>query len=307
MLLTGCGGGGGVTSAPPPPPAPPVQSPTYDSFATLARGVSLSTVGVSTSYTDISRVTGTERVALTTRPAGRFNEGGITIEYNAASGTYAVLDLGEATRLANTEKQPNPTMGDGSFATFQRDKDGSLAEYLALYRSGAPDTALELTYTTIAIAYAREFAEGSDNGDLTIKQRLVHAIGGFETRASDMPRSGQASYRTFLAGTWLASDRNRPVAGTADFNVDFATGAVSTALTLTEGNPGPSIGAYSGTGSTYDSTRFTGVLSTTSGTLFEGDFRGAFFGPQAAEFGYAFRLSSSASGVIDGAVVGRKR
>ena len=113
----------------------------------------------------------------------------------------------------------------------------------------------------------------------------------------------------------------------ATFSANFAAGTVQTEINLVPtttvnsqtatGNgmqlltyalPAITLGTLSGTGSIATGTqRFSGTLTASVGPFSNGNFGGAFFGPQAAEFGFAFAAVGPAAGTaVTGTVVGGK-
>jgi hypothetical protein len=156
-------------------------------------------------------------------------------------------------------------------------------------------------------------------------------IFGVNTLASDMPRTGSASYTTTVVGSALHNSGSFPTfridsaSSTATFSANFAANSVSTAINISAfPQTGVSNGAAtystvatplfnmsgSGTISSSGST-FSGTISSTSAnTNLTGQFAGGFFGPQAAEMGYFFGASgtmpSGYAGYVLGTVTGRK-
>lgn len=298
LIATACGGGGDVASTP-PSPAPP-SPPIYDSFVGLNKNVDLPTTSAATSYTD----TGTVRNSVSRDTKGAFGDGNVVIAYNATSQSYTIRDGVRSTSFLPADKDATPSLGNGQFDTFSRnDSSGNLVDYLALYRSGSANTAsVQLSYLKFAVSFHRDISNAS-SGNATIANRLVLAIGGFQTLASDMPSTGQASYATFLYAVGIGSDTNRAVTGDAQLTANFASGSVATSLALRD-SASQSIGDFSGT-APFDSSgiHFAGNLTNNMGT--QGTFSGGFFGPQAAEAGYTFRVQTTL-GTVDGGVVGRK-
>lgn len=134
-------------------------------------------------------------------------------------------------------------------------------------------------------------------------------IGGAPTLASDMPRTGTATYATFVggtgsrAGTLYALDPS-----SVTFSADFANNAVTTALTmagkpLAGGSTITTFGTFNGTG-TISSTG-SGFAGTFAGTgVTDSGFSGAFFGPKALEMAYAWFINGTnftGGGIVAGA------
>src|SRR5262249_47517504 len=140
------------------------------------------------------------------------------------------------------------------------------------------------------------------------------AIGGVPTGASDMPRTGSATYSAGTGGAAFQKKTNYTLRGnsTATFSANLASNSVATALALAGGaatgdppqpTPGPLVqfGTFNGTGTISSSgPGFTGTLSGANGVT--GNFSGAFFGPKALEMGYAWFLNGTGLNAVGSAV-----
>lgn len=161
---------------------------------------------------------------------------------------------------------------------------------------------------------------------------------GVNTLASDMPRTGSASYTTAVEGSGglnqsliangfsssVTNYRVDAATSTASFTANFGANSLTTSLNLSAfmqtggGANGPvyspvptplatltGSGTISSTGST-----FSGTLASGSGASLNGQFSGGFFGPQAAEMAYFYGFSgqfpNGSTGFTLGAVSGRK-
>ncbi|PTS72375.1 hypothetical protein DBR17_19870, partial [Sphingomonas sp. HMWF008] len=143
--------------------------------------------------------------------------------------------------------------------------------------------------------------------------RIRLAVGGAPTIASDMPKTGTATYATGVGGAALVNgstiSNTLTANSTATFSANFATGSITTALTLagplSNATSGPitNFGTFNGTGTIASgSPGFTGTIS---GTGASGVFAGAFFGPQAREMGYDWAITGSNFNAV-GTVTGVK-
>lgn len=130
-------------------------------------------------------------------------------------------------------------------------------------------------------------------------------VGGVPTAASDMPRTGSATYSAETTANVITASGNLvTTTGTsATFSADFGAGTVGTSVHLVATSP--LVGPLGGSGTPTDFGTFTGSGTIASGGPgFSGSFAGttgagfsgAFFGPQASEMGYAFHFSN---GTID--------
>lgn len=297
LPLAACGGGGDHPAATPAPPAAPAS---YDRFDTLNRDVTLATGSTAVGYS-YSTTSGNRPGSVARDAKGGFGDGGVTISYDAASRTYTLHDGANAISYAPADRQPAAPGADPTPFDSYRHTSGSVTDTVYAYRAGSAATPFpQLSYTTFVVANRQTVTSLSGISDANIDSRTVYAIGGFETVRSDLPRTGTASYTTFLAGAQV--DSRRDVAGTATATADFGAATLNTTLALTAG--GQPIGSFAGTAAIDAATpHFRGDLAAGGAT--QGSFSGSFFGPQAAELGYTFRVQSSI-GTIDGGVVGRK-
>jgi hypothetical protein len=294
LMLAGCGdgSGGGVVSTGPGP----------------------------ASYTKIADLTGdhtfqTAGVQYNTAPTGFANSStqalgsGVTIAYTASTNSYKLTAPDGSTTtfgpadLASNSPPPLSVPPPANTQQWFRN-NGTTSDS---FRLTVPQVnGVALSYTVVADW------EHVNNLGQTGVARI--AIGGMPTLASDMPRTGSATYATAVTGTANRGGISDSLTGnsTATFSADFAHGSVTTALNLVRSglNVQPlALGSFNGTG-TISSTGpdFTGTLSggDTSGIAATGAFAGAFFGPKALEMGYAWYVSGGAFSAV-GAVTGVKQ
>jgi hypothetical protein len=325
LALGGCGGAGGhVASA-------SDTAPRYDSFVGLKKQVSLQTTSTSF-YNHYDSANGYTRDA---EPKSGFGEGSISIDYDGAARTYSLHYL-------ETENSYDPGTGKSSsaivpkeitfgpankksagndvnspFEKYSRD-DGS-GKYLdikslSIYKPARANSKFpQLTYTVFVVGettVAKSFS-GVSQGRYTIHD--IYAVAGFETKPSDFPKTGTATYATYLTGNSFEGDLKigygniNELRGSATVKADFGAGSLSTVLALAitgRDNADVSIGTFNGVAPIDVATaHFKGDL--TENGVAKGTFSGGLFGPQAAEMGYTFRVNTS-TGVADGAVVGKK-
>jgi hypothetical protein len=301
LLTCGCGGaGGGLVVGTPPPPS----NPSYDSFVGLNKNVTLETTSTAISY-KYNTISGIQPDSITRDAKGDYGEGGISISYDAPSKTYTIHDGTSAISYGPADRDayaPGPSLTP--FDTYvHRDATGSLVDTIQAYRAGSGNTQFpQLSYATFMVARREATTVVSGASNANINARVIYAIGGFETVRSDLPKTGTASYTSFVTGTAIGPDRERSVDGTVSIMADFSNASVSTALALKSGGQG--IGNFNGVAPIDSATsRFKGDLSANGAT--QGSFSGSFFGPQAAEVGYTYRVQTSI-GTVDGGAVGKK-
>lgn len=280
MALAACGGGSGGGVASTPPPAAPV---TYTKLADMSGDRTFQTAGVQYAIGNVAGFTNGSAQALGT---------GVTVAYMAASDSYRLTapDGTVATFSPSDVSAPNPSLP----TSLQWSKvSGTTRDSLTL------TAAVTLSYTLVG-SWIRT--------DMTTNQSTVRlAVGGVPTVASDMPRTGTATYAVQVGGAAAQSGTSYSLSGTssATFSADFAANSVSTALTLGAMQAGApiSFGTFNGTGAISSTgPGFTGTLNGSNGVT--GVFAGAFFGPKAAEVGYDWFMSGpsfSAVGTAAGA------
>ena len=285
FLLSACGGGGGGAVSSTPPPPPPPSELTYDSFP-LTESATFQTIAGVRSYV----VAGNRRVD-TFEVIGR--NSGITFKYDAASGSYAVTDA--VTSATFDATHPSTSGNFDSYASASGTNSDELRVYSNI-RSGASqvNAPVKLTYLS--------FGSWSRDDSASGEHRDSYFLSGYPTEASDMPKTGSASYSTAVTAngvTILAAQDEAQIDGSATFTANFADASVSTALTLSL--PGFGSPTYNGTGTISDN-QFSGDFTTSSDPEFNsGSFAGGFFGPSAKEMGYTFTLSRGADDPYAGA------
>lgn len=136
------------------------------------------------------------------------------------------------------------------------------------------------------------------------------AVGGVPTIASDVPKTGTATYTVETGATVLSNGVQYtalPTSGsTATFSANFATGAITTSVLLAgapvAGGAVQNFGTFNGTGTiTSGGPGFTGTFAGTTGA----GFSGAFFGPQALEVAYGYNFISGTTQAF-GVTYGKK-
>lgn len=289
VLLSACGGGNGVGSVA-STPAPP---PSYTKIADMTGDRTFVTGGIQ--YNSIPNVGFANAV---TQAYGN----GVSVAYSASTDSYKLTAPDGSTVTFDPSNAQPPTPGSTSQQWAKT--SGTTRDQFVL---SVPSVAgVALSYTVI----------GSwSQIDLTTGRALVRlAVGGAPTLASDMPKTGTATYNTWVGGLVVASGVAVPYSltanSTATFSANFATGGISTSLSLA-GTPASggdmtvtSFGTFNGTGTIASGgPGFTGTLT---GTSANGIFSGMFLGPQASEMGYDWALSGANITAV-GSVFGKKQ
>lgn len=303
-LLSACGGGGAAGGVavipPPPPPPPPPPAAVYPSFATPTSNQQVPLSGVVLSRTDVSTSTGQTQGA-TSVAAKPFSDGSLSISYDAATSSYTVHDGSRSQTFRPADIRPDFGINGPAFQNYYIENAGpTQQDYLSLYRPGGGGGDVALTYTTLSEWVRISYTDSNDGRTRTTTSQDVMGVGGFETLASDMPRTGTASYAGPLRGYHVNGTALLNVTGQAQLSANFAAGTVQADLFLNRA--GFSTLLVGGAGS-IASSRFGGTLS---GGGYSGPFDGAFFGPAAAEMGLSFSLINAGGERIVGVGAGRK-
>ena len=289
--LSACASGGGGGS---PMPAPP--PPTNSNLTSLqySQQFANASSGLTTNLDKVTRIT-----SGTSAHAPSLNA--LTIAYDATTKGYTVSFGGTSAAFTSANVLAS---GTNAVATTYETKSGSLQNDLVLFNPGSGNTTLALTYSSYG-AWQRLTDNG---GSLGIVQDFF--VFGIPTLASDLPKTGTASYQSIIDGFWVTSNDVRALAGTGTLTADFLAGTTSVTLNLR--------GVSSLTGLAYTLDNFTGTGPidgpnvTFSGTLspttsaYSGTYTGRFFGPAATEAGAVFNLHDGVGGVVDGVIIGHK-
>jgi len=276
LFLSGCGGegGGGVNSTPAPP--------SYKTLDQLTGNQTFQTGGV---HFQVNAGT------FSGQGTDAFGHG-LVIDYNDAAGTFTLTAPGGTTGTF-TQADFVPAASDATTRVFEK-FTGARGQELILSRPLVGG--VQLSYLEVG-----QFADFD-----TLNGQIWLAVGGVPTLASDMPKSGTATYTAMTSGSIIGpttANRTDDNASSATFSANFGTGAINTTLHLIGAAPTPTdYGTFTGTGSIASGTPgFTGSFAGTAGA----GFSGAFFGPQAKEMGYTYIFTSGSNTVI-GSTVGRK-
>lgn len=210
-----------------------------------------------------------------------------TIAYDAPSATYTVKSGSEMASLGTADRGSDSSTGPVYSKTA-----GTISDTLALLgnvQSGSVAPPIALTYTS----YGQWTHSDSASGRTAIRYLLF----GRPTGASDMPKTGTASYQTIVSAykleTGFVPSQMTNLSGTATFQANFGNGTVGTTLSIANGT-------FDGTGNISGDT-FAGAFTSSVPTFVAGSFTGGFFGPSAKEMGYAFRITQHNSDPYAGA------
>jgi hypothetical protein len=200
----------------------------------------------------------------------------------------------------------------------RRDAAGRITSQLTFNTPGVnfdkPGAGVTLTYVQWHTWLRYSYPDASTTTPSSIAVDVM--VNGFETPPADMPRSGSATYDTVVDGSAISQGKiftlhDSPTGpSTATFGANFAAGTVSTTIAFQGREPGSNgpatvFGNASGTGNiTSNGSAFSGILSGVG--LTTGSFTGGFFGPQAAEMGYAFFFDGGGYTAV-GTVLGKKQ
>jgi hypothetical protein len=208
---------------------------------------------------------------------------GTDISWNASTETYTFT---RSDGLTISVGPGDIVDSNGSGGAVYEKVDGSLQHNIAISGTGDVD-GVSLTYHVISNWNVLDSS--------TFTNTNQFQVWGLQTES--MPTSGTATYNADGAiglNGYRASDMsayNFQPDSTGDLEVNFGTGSIVTTLHL--------IGYDAVDDATVDFGMFTGNGAIDSGAEFSGDFGGdsafygAFFGPNAEEFGYAMYINGS--------------
>jgi len=246
-------------------------------------------------------------VSAPTGSAAGFGDG-LSLSFDAGTGAYTVRNAGGVTTtfLPTTETPVNPAEPTPPTRAFTK-QNGNVADTLILFRTGAENSTLALTYASYG---AWQRLTGNDTSADVSTQYFVYGV----RQPADRPSTGSASYTTIVDGTWVNASGVYNLGGTSSFTADFSSLTVATSLNLVgtraNGSGTLALGQFNGSGTIAAmGGAFSGTLAhqgtADDGAVYSGGFAGAFFGPQGQEVGYTFSLTSPSGGAAGGAVVGK--
>jgi hypothetical protein len=228
-----------------------------------------------------------------------------TISYNATSQTYTLYDYDGG---PGTSYSPSKIVASQSSAAYTFYRDPSTGSTLKLLNDSASNPVIALNYVTYGkwIVPQRAPIHFADN----------YVVFGQISPASAVPRTGSASYKAILDGTYQQGASTYHLSGNAAFAANFGTGIMGLSVTpvgTTASGTRLTFGTLTGSGFiTTDSSSFGATSRTRAAdgtkTLFSAT--GNFYGPAAQEIGGVFTLSQTLGtkqiGEGGGAFVGKK-
>jgi hypothetical protein len=228
-----------------------------------------------------------------------------TVTYNASTQTYTLYDYDGGPGYSYG---PSKIVASQSSAAYTFYRDPSTGSTLKLLNDSASNPVIALSYVTYGKWVVPQSApiHFADN----------YVVFGQITPASAVPRTGSASYKAILDGTYQSGANTYRLSGNAAFSASFGTGIMGLSVTpvATAANGARlNFGTLTGSGFiTADSSSFGATSRTRAAdgtkTLFSAT--GNFYGPAAQEIGGVFTLSQTLGtrqiGEGGGAFVGKK-
>ena len=242
----------------------------------------------------------------------------VTIGYDTTKGVYTLQYNVSPARFKVSFNSSNKLLTSGYSFAYSKTA-GTATDTLALFgnaAAGGPSASapVALTYTSYGLWGHSDSATG-----LTTNSYFIF---GQPTIASNMPKTGTASYQTSVAAYMLQTgavpSTSIPLAGTATFTANFGAASVSSVLTLQTAFGSSPVGTFNAT-SPITGNSFGGALTSNTKLFWGGGFSGAFYGPSAKEMGYTFWIHkynpdpyagaspSPQDSTISGVVVGVKK
>lgn len=293
--LAGCGGGG-VSSTPTPTPSPaptPTPTPANTTLTDLRFDQNFAARAAQNPYTIDATGAGA--------PGTGSGNGDIQLRYNAAARSYTV-STGSRADATFAAADRNAAQSNATISVYEK-TIGGVSHNLVLFNPGAANPVLALTYASYGAWQTILPAQDKFNVNTT------YLVFGINTAAADMPRTGSATYRTNVDGTFAGSTGVYSLGGNSSFSANFAAGTIAFSVTPVGSNilngSAKTFGTISGTGTiTGGTSAFTGTAGA-NGNGYSMGLIGDFFGPAAAEMGGTFLLQGP-DGRGSGAMVGRK-
>lgn len=287
--LSGCGGGGGMNSTPTPVPSPtPTPGQRNTNLTNLQFSESFANRGASLSAANVANGTASNITGST---------GAMTIQYDASSRSYTVSSNGRSETFSPSDIDPV-----NSSAILDNYKRGD--NNLILFKPGTSAGGLNLTYASYGAW------QQSDRNTSSLDIRQTFFVYGVPTQASDLPRTGTATYTALVDGFWATSGGVYSLTGTGNLSANFSNNQLTASMNLT----GQAIPNLSSSNQVLGSVSSTATINpndasfsgTLSGSGYTGTLNGMFFGPQAAEAGGAFSIRNGAGSTANGVIIGKK-
>jgi hypothetical protein len=228
----------------------------------------------------------------------------LTVNYDPAAGTYSLSSLQTSFASADASIGQEPA----NFSYFEKQQTS-----LVVLKDSPSNSRIVLNYLSYGLWSKSVASVVSSDGTPSYTPWAGGAfLLGTETLASDMPRTGSVTYQGIVDN----SDQSL-LGSTGSLAANFATGTVTTTLSLRSNLPADlapvtgRIGMLSGSGTIGAATsHFSGDLTgTLNGVDARGSFLGSFFGPNAAEAGYAFSANTpdpNSGYAVTGVFVGKR-
>lgn len=303
-LLCACGGGGdGVSSVPAPPSSSGNASLTDLRVSQdFAGHIGMATYKLSRDTSGVVREPGPTSSSMTVISETQ-------IRYDARTQSYALI----GTLMGSSTFGPGQELASSAASTAYRRVAGNQQDDLVLFKPGSGNPEMALTYASYG-AWQRI----ADNG-ATLAIDTSFFTYGVETKASEMPKTGSATYQTKIDGQFADNRGVFVLTGDSQFEANFATGAVNFTMNPKGRN------VVNGSLADFGRLMLTGRISTPSQSYQGNEFyaetgrtgeytanlNGAFYGPGASEMAATFVMGHGTAtpggeGLGAGAVVGKK-
>lgn len=300
-LLCACGGGGGEGIA-----SSPTPSASSGNASLVDVRVSQDFAGhMATVAYKLSRQTGGIVDESGTSPPAGGMLSSTRVRYDAQTKSYGL----SGTLAGSATFGPADQVASTAATTAYRRVAGNRQDDVVLFKPGAGNPELALTYASYGA-----WQTIADNGT-TLAIDTSFFTYGVETKFSEMPKTGAATYLTKIDGQFADNRGVFVLAGDSRFEANFASGAVNFTM-----NPiGVNVvnGSYADFGSLVlsgtinaPSQAYTGnefFAQTDRAGAYAAQLDGAFYGPGAAEMAGTFLITQTGGpGRGSGAVVGKK-
>ena len=218
---------------------------------------------------------------------------------------YTIRDTGNPA-VTSTFGPAQVTSSNATFTNFSN-SSGSNVNTFRLFNRSLSNPILALTY----VQYGQWRRSSTSSGVTSTNDTYV--VFGTRTTGAAMPKTGGATYATYLDGTYVNKNGVYAVTGTGTLGASFQNGTITYSADLDGAREGGGtaldFGVVSGSGSLSTAGASFNGTGTKNGGGFKLDVNGHFYGPAAEEIGGIFRLTGSynsvgGTGNGTGAIVG---
>ncbi|TRD11931.1 transferrin-binding protein-like solute binding protein [Erythrobacter insulae] len=228
---------------------------------------------------------------------------GDDVRFDPATGTYEIVvnpDSQQEFSLALSTANLDQAQSNDTFSVYTRPGEPGVID--RILTPGDANSAIALTYTSFAQIGLQTSPRGLESQTM--------GVFGIQTPSAALPKAGSGTYDgvVFAIGEVAPTGYRGEINGTSELIADFSAGTLGLTFNLTQADAmNTVIGTYLFDGTIATNGFFGGARQ---GEGFVGSLNGAFFGPNAQEFGAAFDIIDDVPAgrtFIEGVTVGKRR